>query len=87
MVIRTLNSIYELDLDNKRIRRIHGTGETRITEEWKEYLNVTKPQVGFSMVIVWVIEQQVGGNEVLTKTTQTSMVTEVIDKTYREILN
>lgn len=87
MVIRTLNSTYEVDVNNKRIRRIHGTGETRITDAWKEYLNATKPQVGFSMVVVWAVEPQAGSNEVLTKTTQTSPVTEVIDKTYEEILN
>jgi hypothetical protein len=86
MIIRTLNSTYELDVDNKRIRRIHGTSSTRITDDWKEFLNATLPHVGASMVVVWAVESQAGSDQVLTKTTLTSPVIEIIDKT-EEILN
>lgn len=74
-------SIYELDDDAKRIRRVIGiTPQTRVGPDgqWKEFLSTTQPMPGQSVIIIWAIEMVDG--QPIAKTTTTSIVATVGDQ-------
>lgn len=59
MIIRTRNSIYEIDFDNKRVRRLTGTAaptpRQKADGEYRDYLSIAPnpPIVGESLLIIW----------------------------------
>ena len=69
----TMNSIYEVDEQNKRIRRLEGANDPTPNQGedgvWREYVSLDPCQGGY--LIVW----DEGGN----KATLTSQVLEVIE--------
>lgn len=71
MRITTENgSIYEVDTDSKRVRRLNETPSRSKhfqADDWATYADVREPTIGFGLYICW------GG----TKVTVTSPVTEI----------
>ena len=58
MIIKTQSgSTYQLDQENKRVRRLHGTQAPtsfqRQDGEYREYIEIAGLEVGKSFVIVW----------------------------------
>lgn len=73
MKITTLTgSIYEIDLDNKKVRRIFGNHPPSMRQAkdgmWQTYHGISTPTIGLSLLILW----DNGG-----KCTQTSNVKEI----------
>lgn len=66
------NSIYEVDVENKRIRRMEGkinpTPRQGIDGEWKKFLDISEIELNSPCVIIW---EQIGD---ISKTTMTSNV-------------
>lgn len=49
-------SAYEVDHDNKRIRKLKagvGSNTKRAVEEWREFISIGGCEVGSSLFIVW----------------------------------
>lgn len=71
-------SVYELDWDNKRIRRVTGIKDPTPRQgkdgDWKEYLYVSSIIIGQSVVICWKIEETDQGS--VHRTTMTSRIVE-----------
>lgn len=58
MKFRTVSgSIYEIEQENNRIRRLFGIREPikgqGLDGEWKEYLIISTPQIGKSLCVTW----------------------------------
>jgi len=73
-------SVYELDLNNKRIRRLNGnkapTERQGADGEWKTYASLlNEPQVDKSLVIVWKVD--IVDEEQILRTTETSYIKEI----------
>ena len=53
-------SIYELDVEYRRIRRLHGNSNStpRVGKDgvWKKIKNATLPNVGSPMIFIWGID-------------------------------
>jgi hypothetical protein len=71
MIFRTQNSLYEVDAEQRRIRRLSGSniptprqGEDRV---WRTYVCTSAILVGYPVLITWVA----------AKGTRTSPVTEI----------
>jgi len=79
MIIRTRGSTYELDADNKRIRRLYGkaapTDRQSADGDWSNYEEVSTPKLGVGLLIVWSYE--LVGEEKKAVSTYTSDVVEV----------
>lgn len=74
-------SIYEVDMVNKRIRRLHGVnnptdrqGEDGI---WKQFEEITAIEPNKSVVIVW--SRNLTGDVPVMKTTVTSAVDKILN--------
>ena len=80
MLIWTLNSLYEVDPIERRIRRVHGEDPPtmRIGTDWRTYRQI-KVQVGLPAVILWAISP-----EGALQTTVTSNVVAVENQSDRE---
>jgi len=74
-VIKTIRSTYEVDIDNKKIRRLNGervpTQRQGTDGEWKAYEEITQAAIGVPFITVWRTEDGV------MKSTMSSPVTEV----------
>lgn len=81
MIIKTTSSIYEINLENKIIRRLMGvnapTSRQEKDGEWKPFLDIFIPDVGQSFLIVWEYVEQEGRRTVF-KTTMSSPIKEII---------
>lgn len=57
MVFKTSNSIYQIDLLNKRIRKLESfldpNNTTIDTDVWKHFCKITDPQIGQPTFIFW----------------------------------
>lgn len=57
MFVHTLNSCYEFDLPNYRVRRVEGTASPTdrfgADEEWRTFTEVSDFIVGESIIITW----------------------------------
>lgn len=53
----TLNSLYEVDQDQQRVRRLNGLSDPTpyqgIDGEWKSYTKISNIQTGLPVLIVW----------------------------------
>lgn len=81
MIIKTFsNSLYELDTQNKRARRLHGKKDpTKLTGkdgEWKAYTFISEVIIGESLIIAWA--EDVDGYT--QPATQTSAIVEINPK-------
>jgi hypothetical protein len=78
VIIKTENSCYELDLTNKRIRRLQGvyssTPKQGNDNEWKLYSDISIPAQGDSMLIIWSYDKDTA------KSTLTSNIISVEDQ-------
>ncbi len=74
----TRNSIYELDPDQHRIRRVSGVNDPTLRQgddgEWQTYLTISEVVVGSIVVIVWEYNVEDGS----AKGTNTSIVQQII---------
>lgn len=72
-------SVYEFDLENKRVRRLVGikdpTPRQGTDGEWKEFEWATDPRVGQQVLICWKIVEQM--ERKINQSTQTSRVTQI----------
>lgn len=72
-LVRTLNSLYEIDKENNQIRRLNGINNPTPRQgndgEYRKYDCIADMLVGNSMVVIW----QDG-----TKYTMTSVIQEII---------
>lgn len=77
------NSIYQVDLESKRIRRLSGTSAPTIRQgidgNWKTYKEFFYPIVGKPAVIVWDIVPIHDDENHILKSTVTSPVVEISD--------
>ena len=73
-------SVYELDLDNKRIRRMVGKHDATERQgkdgEWKRFAGVSTPRLGEALLIIWRYDLDDEGRTV-ARSTMTSAVTHV----------
>lgn len=73
--VRTRNSLYEVDRENKRVRRLTSNHDPTPRQgpdgEWTSFEEVVGLQPGVSMVIIWSQEDAV------PKTTRTSTIQSV----------
>jgi hypothetical protein len=71
-------SVYEVDQDNRKIRRLYGNLEPTKRQgndnEWKEYETITPIEVGSAVIIGWKV--LLDNNEFLIQSTMTSLVLE-----------
>lgn len=76
-------SIYELDLLEKRFRRVSGEGSPTLRlgsdGEWRNYLAVTFPRVGDRVWVTW------GHTEHASQCTTTSPVAEITDMSESDV--
>jgi hypothetical protein len=81
-------SLYEINTDSKKIRRVSGTTETvRATNNWKEYdsLIPDTPIVGKQLYIWWNTKNTpllAGSKEGSVPVTITSIVSEIVKEGY-----
>jgi hypothetical protein len=77
MIVKTqTGSLYEIDEDNKQVRRLHGTKQATKLQgdnEWKKYAFIADAEVGQSLLIIWADKAE--GYAV--PTTITSPITEI----------
>lgn len=71
----TMNSIYEVDTENKRIRRLNGKDDPTPRQgpdgEWKPYLELMNDvKIGDPLIIAWTQDNNTG----VVKTTMTSTI-------------
>ncbi len=75
MVFSTEFSVYEIDTENKMIRRLTGIRDATPRQgkdgEWKKYGEISKIAVGEKVVFMWAEEDGI------LKTTVTSQVVEI----------
>lgn len=78
MIVRTRNSVYEVDPEGKRCRRLEGTTAPTpyggADGEWKPFQDIICMQVGAPLWIAWGPRDD---NPELTRTTRTSIVTAI----------
>lgn len=84
MIFRTYSgSLYELDQEQKRIRRVFGTRPAQKYQgkdcEWKTYIELFPeiPKLDRPLIIVWECKVD---DEIIVRTTQTSLITEFISE-------
>lgn len=84
MIFKTVYSMYELDKTNRIIRRLSGINNpvSRQGEDgqWKKYNEIGELVIGLPLIIVWEIGMDDSG-EVVLRTTQTSIVSEIANQT------
>lgn len=77
MIFQTENSTYEVDLNERRIRRLYGrfspTDRQGGNGEWKSYTDITDPVVGCPVRIIWRYDTQ----GTIARITETSLVTKM----------
>jgi hypothetical protein len=80
MLIKTANSTYEIDVKEKRLRRLEGiaapTKRVPVDGEWKPYQKLAICQVGEPLLVVWSIIMDKG--EAVNQSTVTSPIVEII---------
>lgn len=80
MIFYTENSVYEVDLQGKRVRRLRGIGDPmpRLGKdgEWRPYASISPILKGLPVLIVWTSDTPLhdGSNPWLVPTTLTSDV-------------
>lgn len=76
--ITQTGSIYEIDQQSKKIRRLYGklpsTERQGLDGEWKTYSHLTDVVVGKPVVIVWEVIESVA------KSTVTSVIKDIVDE-------
>ena len=89
MIFRTISqSIYEIDLANQRIRRLHGVKEAtgrQGNNEWRQYAEIypSPLEVGLPAIVIWgddaslLPDTVVGEGEFPIKMTTTSLIVEI----------
>lgn len=92
MIIHTASqSIYEFDLKNKRVRRLHGIQDATKRQGdnlWRQYQEVVPDpiQIGMRVMIVWTPEEellpdtQADVDEVALPTTITNIVVSIVEE-------
>lgn len=79
IIARTRNSVYEVDLEGRRVRRLTGdidpTPEQGRDGEWRRAEVISTPEVGEKIVIVWSAE--VSRDDAHAHTSVTSTVQDV----------
>ena len=75
-------SMYQVDEDNKRVRRLVGNGSPTIRigkdGDWRSYQEITNPKVGECLIIVWSSDVPLLiGNEPGVPLTRTSVVVSI----------
>lgn len=80
MFIHTLNSVYEVDAAQQRVRRLIGNGHPteRVGESWREYARLDV-DAGLPMIIIWEYVTDENGQHI-AKSTVTSKVTSIVEK-------
>ena len=86
-IIKTINSIYEIDTKNNKIRKVFGESSTPRQGkfgEWKQYKEIrpTQINVGQPLLVVW--DTVVDGKDKILKSTELSNIT---SKTSTQDLN
>ena len=80
-------SLFQIDLDNKRVLRIGGEADESISTDepgsdarWRDYLAITPLRVGDKMTFIWNLNDKGYGN--CTTTSEISAVYDVVDVEY-----
>lgn len=75
-VLTQTKSVYEIDADNKRIRRLQGVKDATARQgkdgDWRTYRDIS-PRADGGLIIVWAVVNNDDG-EIVFQTTQTSPV-------------
>ena len=79
MMFRTISgSTYEVDPQNKKIRRLYGklpsTDRQGLDGDWKTYHDLSRIVVGQPVIIVW----EMAGD--IAKSTVTSLIKEIVEE-------
>lgn len=77
-------SVYEVDKEAKRIRRVEGTTTTtrRVGKgEWRQYYRIDGPEVGLPVVIFWTEDIDPPPVDGAAPATVTSLVQQVFEDT------
>lgn len=77
MLIETRNSTYEVDFENKKVRRLvgknHPTLRQTLDGEWQNYHDlIWDHEVGMPMIFIWRVDNEDG--KVWLRSTKTSVV-------------
>lgn len=77
-------SVYEVDPEAKKIRRVEGTTTTtrRVgSGEWRSYYRIEGPEVGLPVVVFWTKDIDPPPADGLIPATVTSLVQQVLEDT------
>lgn len=84
MVFYTKTSAYEVDLQDKRVRRLRGTESPTLRigfdGVWKNYANISAIMEGLPVLIIWISEHPLhdSSDPKIIPTTLTSAVENVV---------
>jgi hypothetical protein len=71
-------SAYEVDLQNKRVRRLRGAADPTPRQgkdgEWKEYTDISPIVVGLSVAIFWAPPSKISEKVYYVPATETNLV-------------
>lgn len=60
MIFKTANSTYEIDNENKKVRRLYGLTEATERQgqdgDWKSFADISEITLGRSVLVVWALD-------------------------------